>query len=85
MKGKIDITGTLRIVRGNLDRSQICPFDVEPNPQKGGCGDWCPLFGEPETILPNDSTHADDLVRVHLQLCHKTLIFLVADFEDQRK
>lgn len=46
MKAKIDKDGNLSILRGPKYKSQYCPFtgDADYSPT---CGDWCPLFVEP--------------------------------------
>ena len=63
MKGKINKNGNLYIQRGNFMSAQRCPYANEPCEQ---CGDWCPLFGEPQG--------APDDLRT-LRLCHTNLMF----------
>jgi hypothetical protein len=42
---KINASGMLEIERkGKCCKQQYCPFD----PEGSNCGDWCPLFSEPE-------------------------------------
>lgn len=43
MKGEIDETGNLNIERAGKLKIQGCPTQENRN-----CGDWCPLFREPE-------------------------------------
>jgi len=48
MKGKITEFGCFDIERAGKLKPQYCPYtswDAEPS---NSCGDWCPLFGEPE-------------------------------------
>jgi hypothetical protein len=45
MKIIIDEHGDLYIKRVVRLKKQTCPFDADGTL----CGDWCPLFGEPET------------------------------------
>jgi hypothetical protein len=64
MKIKIDEFGSLWIKRGNMMKSTSCPHSAATV----SCGDWCPLFGEPDKI------HIDDDVwRCSLGTCDKTL------------
>jgi len=74
MKGEISSDGYLRIYRNSKGlQHQGCPY-VPPNSGYGECycGDWCPLFGEPQYGW-------DD---VTLTLCNKTLA--LTDFTDRR-
>ena len=92
MKGKINKMGCLRIDRAGKSTPQWCPRtggDDQPT-----CGDWCPLFGEPEAELelnecPVDnsgtaqiSSYYSATGRTLLQLCKRTLTF--DEFEDER-
>ena len=45
MEIKINKEGLLMIKRRGTFVRQCCPRD----PDGAKCGDWCPLFGEPET------------------------------------
>lgn len=66
MKGKIGKDGVLHIERAGVMKLQWCP-------QSGGhCGDWCPLFGEPEKHPKY----------TYLILCHRMIEF--AEFTDER-
>ena len=69
MKGKIDEDGNLYIERAGKMKQQFCPFDVKP------CGDWCPLFGEPEAEFGTKS--------VILHICKDKMLFL-DEFTDER-
>lgn len=84
MKIKIDEIGFISIERNGKMRSQCCPFTATSAGGLVNCGDWCPLFGEPEPFSfdpitgdPTDST-------IELDLCSKTLSINVEDFEDER-
>lgn len=45
--GKIDKDGFLWIERGEKYKQQYCPYhDLHPGLLR--CGDFCPLFGEPQ-------------------------------------
>lgn len=76
MKGMIDSGGYLRIWRlsDNPEKRAgrtACPFGLQA---MKSCGDWCPLFGQPEFGQQGQTT---------LALCHKTLVF--AEFFDERE
>jgi hypothetical protein len=77
MKGKIDNNGWLRIERGGKEKLQECPFtqktfQVNDLTIREPCGDWCPLFDEPEK-RPKCT---------YLILCHRMIEF--AEFTDER-
>ena len=74
MKGHIDAGGNLYITRGKKETIQACPYSREDLP----CGDWCPLFSEPEQVEMLDS-------EIELSLCKKVLYFKTADFTDDRE
>ena len=90
MKGKIDNNGWLRIERGSKEKLQECPFmqrafevnDIVIAP----CGDWCPLFVEPEAELDSygfcSETEGKPTGRTMLETCKTTLIF--DQFTDER-
>jgi len=62
MKGKIDNDGSLFILRGKFEKDMECPNSFP------SCGDWCPLFGEPEKTI-NEWFFK-------IGICHgKTLVF----------
>jgi hypothetical protein len=44
MNIKINKLGNLEIERAGKFQSQGCPH------KGGNCGDWCPLFGEPQEL-----------------------------------
>jgi len=83
MNGKIDNTGKLQIERAGKMNNQGCPFTEDD-----GCGDWCPLFGEPTVSKwmgshdPDAPERKKDRSHWDLKLCKKTLLFDV--FEDER-
>jgi len=69
MRFKINVNGNLRIERAGQMKVQECPYDMASLSATKGenaeCGDWCPLFGEPE--YTNDSKGAT------LRICHTEL------------
>ena len=74
MKGYLDRDGSLWLYRGGDYREQFCPYaraDTDIN-----CGDWCPLFKEPE-LLKQDGTKL-----WCIKLCHAE--WLLDEFEDDR-
>jgi hypothetical protein len=49
LQGKIDKLGFFHLERKGMFRAQYCP--VQDGKKIGiGCGEWCPLFGEPEVM-----------------------------------
>ena len=80
MKGKIDNNGWLRIERGSKEKLQECPFmqrafevnDIVIAP----CGDWCPLFEEPEPEFGTKS--------VILRICKDKILFF-DEFTDEKE
>ena len=76
MKGEISKEGNLKIMRGNKMQYQNCPKTIETGQVQpyNPCGDWCPHFGEPENINPNET---------RIEICHgKVLKF--TELEDKR-
>ena len=71
MKGKIDKNGKLWLWRGNKYKIQECPI----HGLTYNCGDWCPLFCEPE---------ADTIEKIELDLCHSFHLFDKENFIDER-
>ncbi len=77
MKIKINKDGSLEIERAGRGRKQYCPFVLEAV----DCGDWCPLFGEPEIFTKekfNQDRDGDTTVNLvttisRIDLCHITL------------
>ena len=69
MKGKIDKDGYPYIERAGKMKRQDCAN------RPVYCGDWCPLFGEPERV-PNT------VEMMSIDLCKVTLNF--TDFTDER-
>jgi len=67
MKGKIDSNGLLYIYRENFYKIQYCPYGYN---QSVFCGDWCPLFGEPEKC----KIGLKEYWKIEI-CCKKTLIF----------
>jgi hypothetical protein len=76
VKVKIDKNGWLQIKRKKKLKPQYCPFtpgDEEP------CGDWCPLFNEPEQCREDRPKP-----EIYLCICHTDFIVEIQDFEDLR-
>jgi hypothetical protein len=73
MKGKIDNRGSLYIERGGVIKRQFCPYAGIPD--NVDCGDWCPLFGEPEESIDNKLFYLD--------ICRETLL-VFDSFTDER-
>lgn len=72
MKGKITKRGDFYIERPGKMVVQICPFALDEYRGHTTCGDWCPLFGEPERHPKY----------TYLILCHRMIEF--AEFTDER-
>lgn len=70
MKGEINMYGALSIERAGKMRYQDCPHQQG---EDNGCGDWCPMFREPEVIGP---------MLNKIEICNNTLFF--NKFEDKR-
>ncbi len=79
MKIKIDKDGSLAIERNGVFRWQSCPFTLHhdhplTSPLRGfqrDCGDWCPLFGEPDTVMSSND--------LQITLCHTILFGQIID------
>ena len=87
MKGKIVKEGWLQIQRKGEFKEQYCPKRIEHIERL--CGDWCPLFGEPEvqhftnTELSNGHQIVNDR-KIVINICQdKQLRF--DEFEDERE
>lgn len=74
MNGKFNEDGFLYIERKNSFNLQCCPFQAEQ-----GCGDWCPLCGEP---VGGHHTMGN-IENVKLSLCKKDILF--DTFVDERE
>ena len=75
MKIKINTNGFLLIKRATEFKKQLCPRQKITGTGDIKCGDWCPLFGEPENTT-------DKRRKVELQtltLCHGTLTGFIND------
>jgi hypothetical protein len=85
MKGKIISGGYLKILRGKKYKGQECPFDNIQDATTMPCGDWCPLFGEPEEntslLITKDGSRVEHNGYI-LGLCHKELRF--EELKDER-
>lgn len=73
---KINVSGMLEIERKGKLCKQYCPFD--PSPEGSNCGDWCPLFSEPEQWTDFKQNY------ITLNLCKKGLHCKKEDFIDER-
>lgn len=92
MEGKINKDGHLEILRGENFTSQYCPYNPYGECSKNcmtNCGDWCPLFEEPEfegTADYNPRTKKTTILinsgNVTLKLCKAFLKF--TSFVDER-
>ena len=51
MKAAINQDGLLSIERAGVLQRQFCPFQAADDLQE--CGDWCPMFGEPDIWSQN--------------------------------
>jgi hypothetical protein len=92
MKGMITSTGKLAIERRSGMRAQGCPMgDHNAHPGYGytRCGDWCPLFGEPQQVPVYKMKFMDIVVddskpmQTEIELCKRTLTF--TEFSDERE
>jgi len=80
MRVRIDEQGRLWFERGTRKKqwkTQYCPFDFNPIP----CGDWCPLFQEPQLIT--DEPEEGEYWMI--QPCRVWYAVEPEDFEDLRK
>ena len=78
MKIKISEMGVLELERKANFKIQSCPYG------SGGeyCGDWCPMFGEPEPYVDIVTVYEGGVAKSNkLSLCHAELI---GDVEDLR-
>lgn len=80
MKAKIDKDGFLYIERAGVMKRQHCPYVDEQI-----CGDWCPLFGEPQILTKHSriSTTSYETKIPIIVLCNKTLE--LEELTDERK
>jgi len=70
MRIQINENGRLLLERAGWLKTQYCPKQAEAI----SCGDWCPLFGEPE--LKGNI--------ICISLCEKEICCKEKDFEDLR-
>ena len=78
MRIEIDKDGNLLLERGGRMKGQFCPHDPA---MTNSCGDWCPLFREPDICAIEDQ----QVGRVEIGLCHCYIQCEVKDFTDKRK
>lgn len=75
MNGKINKRGLLEIERAGTMKQQACPYVPVPCE----CGDWCPLFSEPDTYSTGQA--GDELTEI--DICSSILSF--DQFSDERE
>jgi hypothetical protein len=75
MIAKIDFSGHLMILRGGSFQKQYCPYTLSV-----GCGDWCPLFGEPSPVYDGEETGKES-AKI-MQLCRVNIIAYLDDGEN---
>ncbi len=73
MKIKINEDGFLQILRGAEYKYQYCPYGEA----SFRCGDWCPLFGQPEDLGARDNDF------LSLTLCQTVLT--PEEIKDERR
>jgi len=66
MNGKIDAKGWIHIERGGVMKDCFCPYGAASSGVTR-CGDWCPLFGEPE----KQETSFPEGCHTTILLCHE--------------
>jgi hypothetical protein len=76
MKIKIDKMGQLEIERAGKMRGQVCPYSQ----QEAYCGEWCPMFQEPDI---QTSTVPDCSVAT-VRGCQFAYGVRLSDFTDER-
>jgi len=87
MKVKIERRGYLSIERMGVFIPQLCPYRQEDV----RCGDYCPLFHEPEPLYSAAQLAKElyDLAvqpeRILLELCRTSLSIKKDDFTDERE
>jgi len=76
MQGKIDKNGHLFIRRKNTIKEQLCPFYSAKSLTGQNCGDWCPLFEEPERGYKINADLLDENKKpFKINICQTTLYF----------
>jgi len=81
MKGRITKDGALEIMRGRKWKPQYCLHSQNNPVSDRACGDWCPLFGEPEQACRRIIDEMNLVTAV--PLCTKMIFF--TDFTDERE
>lgn len=83
MNGMIDEKGFLLIERGDIMKAQICPMTRTDGCARV-CGDWCPLFGDPEPELHRyNDLDGKPTGKTLLSLCHTTLtLYKLYDYRE---
>jgi len=70
MKAIIDKDGRLSIERAGRMKKQYCMTSNNMSQ----CGDWCPLFGEPDLTVTYK----------YIRLCHKTVLDLDTIIDERK-
>jgi hypothetical protein len=70
---RISNEGHIYIQRGDRTQQQTCPYKNLP------CGDWCPLFGEPEPETRATAEGWQPTGRMVLPLCKGGLVGEITD------
>ena len=83
MKIRIDKDGLLQLERAGKMASQSCPHQQGTIKHAIACGDWCPLFTEPQKY--RDDAFDDKPMTVSLVLCKNIWEVAIEDFTDERK
>ncbi len=77
IKIKINKDGNLELLRKNKLKQQFCMYNNE-----NICGDWCPMFREPEL---NSKYYSDDNYDSYLlRLCNTGYKFIKDELVDER-
>jgi hypothetical protein len=79
MKGTIDREGTLFIERAGKMKGQSCPFSISME----WCGDWCPLFGEPENYNELGLKFEGVRTGIWIRLCQSSCL-IFESLKDER-
>lgn len=78
LKIRINKNGYLSIKRKEVIKYQLCCLQPQSATNVVKCGDWCPLFGEPEDIR-GKNMRDQRVIGQSLQLCWAKLIGRVVD------
>lgn len=86
MKILIDKNGWLHLDRAGKMKVQICPYATSHSTLVKNCGDWCPLFGEPEQFDTMECVPkaGRPLNAVRVKICRGMFSAYLEDFTDER-